>query len=229
MKNILIITHKLTDKNRVQYICEIDVTKVHIYLCYGQVRKMKLNYLSILILIIFSCTNTTENKSEIKTEETEIISKVSNDPLIAKLAKMETDTLDCSADVYWEIVGKGKAYIPKLIESLIDTTSTNIYHGCKSKNLNIGELSYFALEEIGDFPAFVVTKIQFDVISINEDGWSCWSFYDYFFDDKNKVHYQSKVKSFYEKSKFEFEEHPDSIITNCMKKYSINGRYKWKE
>lgn len=166
---------------------------------------------------------------EDKKEENKIITKVSDDPLIAKLAKMETDTLDCSADVYWEIIGKGRAYIPKLIESLIDTTSTNIYHGCKSGKLNIGELSYFALEEIGDFPAFVVTNVQFDVISLNEGGYSCWSFYDYLFDDKNKAEYKAKVKSFYKEARFEYIEYQDSIITDCMKKYSIKGKYKWRE
>lgn len=189
---------------------------------------MKVYYISILILIILSCKNTIENKLEIDEEKNKII-EVSDDPLIAKLAKMETDTLDCSAKTYWKIVGKGKDYIPQLIESLTDTTSTNIYHGCKKEKLNIGELSYFALEEIGDFPTFIVTNIQFDLISINENGWSCWNFYDYLFDNKNKVEYQSKVRSFYEKSQFEFVEYPDSIITNCMKKYFINGKYEWKE
>lgn len=190
---------------------------------------MKSCYLSISILIFLGCENATEKIPAVVEEKNEIVAKVSTDSLISKLAKMKTDTLDCSAEVYWQIIGEGKDYIPKLIESLIDTTSTNIYHGCKSGKLNIGELSYFALEEIGDFPAFVVTKMQFDVISTNENGWRCWSFYNYFFDNKNKAEYQAKVKSFYEESEFEFVEYPDSIITNCMEKYSINGKYKWKK
>ena len=98
---------------------------------------------------------------------------------------METDTLDCSAEVYWQIIGKGASYIPKLIESLIDTTPTHIYHGCKEENLNIGEVSYFALEEIGDFPAFMVTQIQFDLMEMH-NGWGCWNFYEYLFDNRNK-------------------------------------------
>lgn len=170
----------------------------------------------------FSVNNNHENN------EAALPTPTTKDSLIAELANMTTDTLDCNAETYWKIIGKGKPYIPLLIESLTDTTPTNIYHGCKKGNLNIGELSYFALEEIADFPAFVVTQIQFDVISI-EDGWSCWSFYDYLFNDQNKKEYQTKVKSFYEKSEFEFVEYPDSLITECMKAYSIKGKLEWKQ
>ncbi|TRZ42162.1 hypothetical protein DMZ48_14105 [Robertkochia solimangrovi] len=199
--------------------------------------KTKLTIFSTLFLFLFSCSNQrSENEIDNQKELTETLAEqkvdnrlpVTKDSLIAKLATMETDTLDCSADVYWQIIGKGKSYIPKLIGSLTDTTPTNIYHGCKKEKLNIGELSYFALEEIGDFPAFIVTQIQFDVIQIN-NGWHCWSFYDYLFDNRNKKEYQNKVKAFYEKSQFEFVEYPDSVITDCMKEYSIKGKLKWKE
>lgn len=47
---------------------------------------------------------------------------------------MKTDTLDCSADVYWKIIKRGKEYIPLLIEGLTDTTKTNIYNYCKKAN-----------------------------------------------------------------------------------------------
>jgi hypothetical protein len=199
--------------------------------------KLQLAIYSTLFLLLFSCASQSSEKVQVNSEneiventESKLVQNfsITKDSLIAELANMKTDTLDCSADVYWKIIGKGKAYIPTLIESLTDTTPTNIYHGCKKEKLNIGELSYFALEEIADFPAFVVTQIQFDVIEIN-DGWHCWSFYDYLFDNRNKPEYQEKVKTFYEKSQFEFIEYPDSVITNCMKENSIKGKYKWKD
>lgn len=169
-----------------------------------------------LFLSIFICSCQDNNLSSTK------------DSLIAELANMDTDTLDCTADAYWQIVGKGKSYIPKLIEGLTDTTPTNIYHGCKGASLNIGELCYFALEAIGDFPVFAVTKIQFDVIDI-KDNWHCWSFYEYLFDDQNKKEFQDMMRTFYEKSQFKFEKYPDSVITDCMRNYSINGKYRWKK
>ncbi len=188
--------------------------------------KIQPTILSILIVLFFSCTHQDFEKGE--DQKIVINLSVTKDSLIAELAKMETDSLDCSADAYWQIISKGKAYIPILIESLTDTTLTNIYHGCKNEKLNIGELSYFALQEIGDFPAFVVTKIQFDVINM-KDGWNCSSFYDYLFDNKNKKEYQHKVKTFYQKSQFEFYEYPDSVITDCMRNFSIKGKYEWIE
>ena len=196
----------------------------------------RLIILSSLLLLLFICSSqANENQSDTKqkvvlaeSSDTVYNLPTTKDSLIAELANMQTDTLDCSANVYWQIVGKGKSYIPKLIESLTDTTPTNIYHRCKNEKLNIGELSYFALEEIGDFPAFVVTQIQFDEIEL-KDGWYCWCFYDYLFDNRNKKEYQDKVKSFYEKSQFEYVEYPDTLITDCMKNYSITGKYKWKE
>jgi hypothetical protein len=186
--------------------------------------------LSLLFLTLFSCS-IQKKEMQNNTVQKEVIKKVSEatkDSLIAELANMETDTLDCSAKVYWQIVGTGKSYIPNLIKHLTDTTSTNIFHGCKNEKLNLGELSYFALEEIIDFPTYLVTQIQFDTF-ILKDGWSCWSFYDYLFEGTdNKKDYQDKVKSFYEKSKFEFVVYPDSLISKCMEKYSISGKYRWK-
>ncbi len=143
--------------------------------------KQHLIIFSTQLLLLFGCLsqktenqNINDSEKTIEAVEVEIVHDfpLTKDSLISELANMETDTLDCIADIYWQIIGKGKQYIPNLIESLTDTTPTNIYHGYKNGKLNIGELSYFALEEIGDFPAFVVTQIQFDIIEI-KDGWHC--------------------------------------------------------
>lgn len=149
---------------------------------------------------------------------------ISQDTLISQLSEMKATKLDCSADVYWKIVKRGKESIPVLIESLTDTTMTSIYDNCKKSNLNIGEVSYFALQEIAEFPTFIVTQIQFDVFS-----GGCWSFYDYLYDNKNKPKYQKMVQAFYQTNKYRYEEFKKSEQTDCYKKYKIMGKYKLKE
>lgn len=178
------------------------------------------------ILILIACRPAGSKKtSETYTASTYLNSE---DSLIAALSNMPCDTLDCRANTYWEIVGKGQAILPYLIDHLTDTGPTPIYHGCKGGNLNIGELCYFAMTEIGSFPAFVVTNIQFDVVDM-KSGWNCWSFYDYLFSDGNKTSYQKKASAFYQNSKFQFVPYPDSVITDCMRESSITGRFDWVE
>lgn len=150
-----------------------------------------------------------------------ISNSVSTDSLVSKLNQMKTDTLDCTADIYWKIIKRGKASIPFLIERLTDSTKTNIYNNCKKDKLTIGEVAYFALEEIAEFPALIVTQIQFDVIS---NG--CWNFYDYFFNQKNKIEYQKMVRKFYKENKFIYTKYNDSELNSCQIKYKITGKYK---
>lgn len=80
------------------------------------------------------------------------------------------------------------------------------------------------MEEIAEFPAFVVTHMQFDFIS---DG--CWSFYDYLYDNKNKPDYQKEIRAFYQKNTYKYEKFKKSELTKCYKNYGITGKYKWKE
>ena len=199
---------------------------------------MKQTVINILFLstLFLSCSSSTvEQKNRVQIGNADSLNElktnsnigeyiVSKDSLISQLAEMKTDTLDCSADVYWKIVKRGKESIPLLIESLTDTTITNIYDHCKKGNLNVGEVSYFALEEIAEFPAFVVTHIQFDVIT---DG--CWSFYDYLYNNKNKPEYQKLVRIFYQSNIYKYDEFKKTELTDCHKKYGITGKYKWKE
>lgn len=192
-------------------------------------------YIFLLSTLFLSCNSPnleqktiklgkTDNLSEFKTTSNIGEYNISKDSLISQLAFMKTDTLDCSADVYWRIIKRGKESIPPLIESLTDTTTTNIYNKCKKDRLNVGEVSYFALVEITEFPAFVVTHMQFDLV---EDG--CWSFYEYLYDNNNKPEYQKMVKNFYQTNTYKFEEYKKSELTNCYKKYKITGKYRLKE
>jgi hypothetical protein len=149
------------------------------------------------------------------------------DSLISMLPTMKTDTFDCTADIYWKIIQRGKASIPLLIESLTDTTMTNIYDDCKHGKLNIGEVSYFALQEIAEFPAFLVTHIQFDLI-VND----CWNFYGYFFDNRNKKDYQKMVYDFYNTyntNKYVFVKYDKKELNKCYRLYKIEGKLKWNE
>jgi hypothetical protein len=150
------------------------------------------------------------------------------DSLIMKLAEMKTDTLDSTADIYWQIVLKGKEYIPKLIDCFADTTPTNIYHGCKGGTLTIGELCFFALDEIADFPAARVMRMQYCVIEMKED-YPCFGWYYNVFDTENKAEFQKKVKLFYEKNEFEFKKLPEKHLTDCQKSLGITGKYYLKD
>jgi len=149
--------------------------------------------------------------------------------LIDSLAFINTDSIDCNSSIYWEIVAKGKEAIPFLIEKLSDTTLTNVGHHCKKTKLNVGELAQFALTEIGSFPAFLITKIQFDVIILNEHGQGCWSFYDYFFINENKIHYQEKIREWYDKQerKYVRENISRKKQSACQKRYGIKFYYRW--
>lgn len=147
--------------------------------------------------------------------------------IVDSLLYLKVDTLDCKADLFWRIVAKGEMAIPFLINKLNDTTLTNISHHCKPTKLNVGEVSYFALQQIAFFPAFDITHIQFDVA----DGNGCWSFYDYFFNNENKRHYQDSVQQWYVKNKTKFKAQKISRKkqTKCQKLFNIDNYLIWKE
>src|SRR6185312_8553969 len=140
--------------------------------------------------------------------------------MVDSLQYLKADTLDCRATLYWEIISQGEKAIPFLINQLNDTTLTNISHSCKTTKLNVGEVAYFALQQIAFFPAFVITHIQFDVIYSN----GCWSFFDYFFDNKNKRDYQNLVRQWYgnNKAKFKVQKISQKKLTACQKQFHID-------
>lgn len=145
--------------------------------------------------------------------------------LVDSLGLISVNHLDCTATVYWKVVAKGRLAIPFLIDKLNDTTSTNVYFSCKKGTLNVAEIAYFALQEIAEFPAFIITKSQFDIL---EDG--CWNFYKYLFNDSNKPEYQKLVRNWYtvNKSRFEMKTIPVNTLSNCQRKYKIRSRMIWK-
>lgn len=182
--------------------------------------------LAVLFALLTSCIDSDSYNSG-DLPEAKANSSKPKDSLIALLATMTADTFDCTADIYWKIIQRGKSSIPLLIESLIDTRMTNIYDNCKHGKLNVGEVSYFALQEIAEFPAFLVTQIQFDVVVNN-----CWNFYDYFFDNKNKQAYQKMVRDFYDTyktTKYVFVKYDEKELNKCHRFYKIEGKLRWTE
>ena len=147
--------------------------------------------------------------------------------MVDSLQYLKTDTLDCNASLYWRIVAQGDKAIPFLIDKLNDTALTNISHNCKTTKLNVGEVAYFALQQIAFFPAFVITQIQFDVFYGN----ACWSFFDYFFNNANKQHYKDLVRIWYDsnKTKFKTQKISKKSLTECQKKYNIDKYFMWTE
>lgn len=198
------------------------------------IMELRIFYLFLFSTLILGCnSNNEKQKINLNYENSQKVERlyinldienytISKDSLISELRNMQTDTLDCSADVYWKIIKRGKEYIPLLIEGLTDTTTTNIYNYCKKGKLNTGEVCYFALEEIAEFPAYVVTHIEFDLIT---DG--CWNFYEYLYDNKCKPEYQNMVKSFYSNNTYQFEKYTPAELTDCYRKYNITGKYRW--
>ena|SRR5258705_10929407 len=147
--------------------------------------------------------------------------------MVDSLKYLKHDTLDCKADLYWRIVAQGDKAIPFLIDKLNDTTQTNVSFHCKQSKLSVGELSYFALNQIGDFPAFTITHIQFDEIDNN----GCWSFYEYFFNNDNKPSYQRLVREWFNNNgkKFKVQKISKKKQTNCQKQFNIHTHYRWRE
>ena len=146
--------------------------------------------------------------------------------MVNSLRFMKADTLDCNADLYWKIIAQGNKAIPFLIDKLNDTSETNISFHCKRTKLNLAELAFLALDEIAFFPTFEITHLQFDVIHND-----CWSFYDYFYNNKNKSDYKRMVKAWYSNNKTKLKSTviPKKQLTDCQKKYKIYIYYNLEE
>jgi len=146
--------------------------------------------------------------------------------MVDSLKFLKNDSLDCKAELYWRIISQGKKAIPFLIEKLTDTTKTNVSSRCKNSKLNVAEIAVHAITRIASFPMFRITNIQFD--TFDERG--CWSFYNYFYSNSNKIAFKKKIQNWYSKNKARFllERIPKANLNQCQIKYGINSYYKWK-
>ena len=163
-------------------------------------------------------------QSEIPAGQQELFRQ--KDSLATLLRKMSAERLDSNASAYWHIIQQGERMIPVLLACLTDTSPTSIYDDCKKGKLNVGEVSYFALEELAEFPTYLITQTQYDLF---ENG--CWDFYTYLYNDKNKGEYQKKATDFYttyRKTNFQFQKYTAKELTASRKLYKIEGRLIWK-
>ncbi len=149
--------------------------------------------------------------------------------MVDSLPFIKSDTLDCSAALYWKIIAQGEKAIPFLIDKLTDTTQTLVRFHCKQTTLNAGEVAQFALTEIAFLPEFYITKVQFDFIGVDKTGQGCWSFYDFLFINSNKSFYQTKIREWYarEKGKFRMQYIAEKHKTSCQRLYGIDKYYNW--
>ena len=169
--------------------------------------------------------------------------KKTKSPLIASLASMEVSGTgwdikrsapDCSAKEFWEIVGRGRAIVPKLIRSLTDLTPTNVESPCKEDPLTVGELAYLALDEIIEliptrlYAAQICTKRSVRDPLTGELAW-CEPMTDAFFKDWYKDIFQLNVKGYYRVSNFIYTQHPEDTLTQCQIENSIDGYWEYDD
>lgn len=194
--------------------------------------------MQLFIVLLISFVLITGCQTGIRTDSGEIPDKKTipagqpelqrqKDSLAGLLRNMKAEKLDCNATAYWEIIREGEKTIPLLLECLTDTRPTGIFNACKNGKLNVGEVCYFALEELADFPAFLVTQTQYDLIEND-----CWNFYTYLFNDKNKSEYQKKARNFYfanRNTNYQFTKYKKEEMTTCRKVFKIEGRLSFKQ
>jgi hypothetical protein len=164
-------------------------------------------------------------QSEIPSFQQELFRQ--RDSVAALLRGMTAEKLDSSARAYWAIIQQGERMIPILLACLTETSPTSVHSECKKGKLNVGEVSYFALEELADFPTYLVTNTQYDLI-VN----GCPNFYTNLFNDEYKPEYQKKATDFYRtyrKTNLQFSNYTAKELTVCRKLYKIEGRLKWRQ
>jgi len=148
--------------------------------------------------------------------------------MVDSLQYLKTDSLDCSAGIYWRIVAQKEKAVPFLIDKLTDLTPTNLKDRCKVTPLNVSEVAYYALTEIADFPIFLVTHMQFD--HLDEKG--CSGFHQwYFFSDSiaHKQAFQDNVRSWWAGNfnKYRWTAIRKKDLSFCQLSAGITGYYKW--
>lgn len=143
------------------------------------------------------------------------------DSLVLNLSDKNITVLDTNAVFYWEMIKRGEKSIPILIDCLSDTTLTNIYDKCKKGYLTVGDICYFALDEIAEFPAFLVTNIEFCTIDVENN---CWSFYYYLFENQNKPQFKIMVREFYTSNDYYFKLFKKDEMTPERIKFNITGK-----
>lgn len=126
--------------------------------------------------------------------------------------------------IYWRVVANGENVIPYLIDRIDDTTATRATDKCKTANLCVGDLCYYALIEIMPISLFAVSGQQFDTYSNGCNlGVVEWI-------DKNRQRFKSDLRQWYytEKTSLVWVRFKGTELTDCRKINKINGWYNYR-
>jgi hypothetical protein len=106
--------------------------------------------------------------------------------------------IGCGSKIFWTVVQQKEAIIPLLIDNLTDTTTTPAYVPNLGGQYAVGDVAYFALNEIIDgIPTFKLLGVRFD-----KHGCGFCAYWNHLRADlKNRERFQKAVRQWYNKNK----------------------------
>ncbi len=140
---------------------------------------------------------------------------------IDSLRYLGVDAFNCNSAI-WQIIAKRKEAIPYLINLVGDSSLTSVnYHCKKDGKMKVGDVAFYALDEIVSVPMTYVTGRQFDLF---HDGCQEWV-YDYI--EENRLVFQQQLQKWYQESKenFIWERYEEKYLTECQRKNYIFGYF----
>lgn len=211
---------------------------------------MKNKYVAILIVfqVLVACTDNKKTTATSDAKDTlhanlgtadtgadsapqnELVNRINEIKKVPyRTVKFDSSEIDevswsCGDSLFWQIVKLGKDAIPILINKVGDSTKTGIRVPCRNRNLTIGSVAFMALDKIVSIPAYLVFKIQWDVIKINCDFGYADGFLDYISErpvetrDKLAEWYRAYVKS------MQLDSLKATEQTECESAYGIKHR-----
>ncbi|PQJ08758.1 hypothetical protein CJD36_022615 [Flavipsychrobacter stenotrophus] len=130
---------------------------------------------------------------------------------------------DCNS-VIWRIIAKNKEPVPYLIALISDSTTIPVPYRCKrEKDMNVGDMAYYILDQILTVPLGPIAERQFHVY----DNGCLTAEYDYI--EENRSTLQGKIQKWYAqyKDKLIWCEYTEDGLTDCRRKNNIVGYYLW--
>ncbi len=170
-------------------------------------------FFTLLSLLDFNSAaqDSIKTKHEISFNE---FSTWSSDSLFSYLKTSSNTQLDTSNFAFIALIKKGITEIPNYIQKITDSTITTIQHDCKDSTLTIGDIAYLVCDEISRIGVMKVIKIQFCLIEVNENGKTCWSFYDYLFTNESKLEIQKRLLNYFDLENFKYRKYPKKFKNN---------------
>jgi len=134
---------------------------------------------------------------------------------------------NCYDSVLCEIISKGKAIVPDLINKMTDDeVLKEMYIPFFPAEYTVADIAYVAIQEIiPDIPTYKLLGI-----SLDKDCGSC-SYWKHLQSKKNRKKFQKNVRIWYEKNKdnLVWVENPDSamgwVTGDCSQPHPLGGHY----